>query len=208
MYYQHAMTENQNTKTALRRSMRLARALLSSNEQTEKIQQLTHIVIQLPIFIESQHIAAYWPNDSEISALDILMTADKMRKSCYLPKLNPSPIVQMAFIEYHPKDQLIANHLGILEPVLDTRKSISPESLDLVLVPLVAFDKHGQRLGMGKGYYDHTFAFRQNHSQKKPFLLGIAYDLQEAPKLPSNAWDVLLDGIATETRYIDFRNTQ
>lgn len=207
LHYHHAMTENQNTKTALRHSMRLARALLSSNEQTEKVQQLTRIVLQLPIFIESQHIAAYWPNDSEISSLDILITADKMGKSCYLPKLNPSPIVQMAFIEYYPKDELMTNHLGILEPVPNARKSISPESLDLVLVPLVAFDKQGQRLGMGKGYYDHTFAFRQNHPQTKPFLLGIAYDLQEMPKLPSNTWDVFLDGIATETQYIDLRNS-
>ena len=200
------MTENQNTKTAIRRSIRLERAKLSIKQQAEKAHQLLCIIVQLPEFIHSQYLAAYWPNDSEINPLGILATAHEMGKSCYLPKLDPDPMAHMQFVEYHPGDSLTANHLGILEPSLEHRKSIAPKSLDLVLVPLVAFDKKGRRLGMGKGYYDHTFAFHKTDPNSKPFLLGIAYDLQKVSELPSEEWDIPLDGVATETHYIRLKD--
>ncbi|MBP9763941.1 MAG: 5-formyltetrahydrofolate cyclo-ligase [Gammaproteobacteria bacterium] len=200
------MTENQNTKAAIRRSIRLERAKLSIKQQAEKAHQLLCIIVQLPEFIHSQYLAAYWPNDSEINPLGILATAHEMGKSCYLPKLDPDPMAHMQFVEYHPGDSLTANHLGILEPSLRHRKSIAPKSLDLVLVPLVAFDKKGRRLGMGKGYYDHTFAFHKTDPNSKPFLLGIAYDLQKVSELPSEEWDIPLDGVATETHYIRLKD--
>jgi 5-formyltetrahydrofolate cyclo-ligase len=200
------MTKIHNTKADIRRSIRLERAKLPLNEQAEKAHQLQHIIVQLPEFIHSQCFAAYWPNDSEINPLGILAAAHKMGKSSYLPRLAPDPLVHMQFIEYHPGDYLTANHLGILEPSLEHRKRIAPKSLDLVLVPLVAFDKKGQRLGMGKGYYDRTFAFHKATPNAKPFLLGVAYDLQRISELPSEAWDIPLDGVATETQFFNFKD--
>lgn len=198
-------TNSQNTKAVIRHSIRLERARLSVKEQTEKANQLMRIVAQLPVFIHSQHLAAYWPNDNEINPLGILVTARTMGKSCYLPRLNSSPIVHMQFIEYDPHDSLVANHLGILEPSPERKKNIDPKSLDLVLVPLVAFDNKGQRLGMGKGYYDRTFAFHQANRNSKLFLLGLAYDLQKVSELPCETWDVPLDGVVTETQFIHFK---
>jgi len=200
------MAETQDAKAATRYSIRLARAQVSPKEQIEKAQQLMRIVIQLPEFMGSQHIAAYWPNDGEINPLSILATAHEMKKSCYLPKLGPAPTIQMQFMAYLPGDYLTANRLGILEPSLIDRKTIPADALDLTLVPLIAFDEKGQRLGMGKGYYDHTFAFRKNDSKAKPFLLGLAYDLQKVSQVPSEKWDIPLDGIATETGYINFKD--
>jgi 5-formyltetrahydrofolate cyclo-ligase len=204
--YYLIMLENQNTKAAIRRSMRLERAKLPLNEQAKKARQLMRIIVQLPKFIHSQCLAAYWPNDSEINPLGILAVAHEMGKSCYLPRLTPDPIVHMQFMEYHPGDCLTANHLGILEPSLENRKSIPPKSLDVVLVPLVAFDKKGHRLGMGKGYYDYTFAFHKTDPNPQPFLLGIAYDLQRVSELPAEEWDIPLDGVATETQYINLKD--
>lgn len=200
------MKENQNTKSAIRKSVRLERAKLSSEEQAKKAHQLMNIVIQLPEFIHCQHIAAYWPNDGEINPLPILAKAHVMGKFCYLPTLLPNVTPQLQFVEYQSEDPLTLNRLGILEPMLNDRKIISAESLDLALVPLIAFDKKGGRLGMGKGYYDCTFAFHKTDPNSKPFLLGIAYDLQRVSDLPLEAWDVPLDGVVTETYYIDFRN--
>lgn len=205
------MKKNQNTKAAIRQSIRLERAKLSFEEQREKAKKLTAIVTQLSKFLNSQHIAAYWPNDGEISPLYILAAAEKIGKSCYLPRLDSSSsILQMQFVEYHSGDHLTHNFLGILEPALlnGNRKSISAELLDLVLVPLVAFDGKGQRLGMGKGYYDHTFSFLKTNLnlKQKPFLLGVAYDLQRVLKLPSEAWDIPLDSIATESYYLDLED--
>ena len=78
-------------------------------------------------------------------------------------------------------------------------KVIQPEKLELVLVPLVAFDKQGNRLGMGSGYYDSTFAFLQNQKRPtKPYLLGLAYEWQCCDSTFTEAWDIKLDAVATE----------
>jgi 5-formyltetrahydrofolate cyclo-ligase len=198
------MKHNQNTKATIRHAMRLKRSQISPKEQTEKADQLMQIVVQLPVFIQSEHIAAYWPYDGELNPLPILAEAHAMEKSCYLPKLAPTPTVQMQFVEYQPGDPLSTNALGILEPILDAKKTLSAALLDLVLVPLVAFDQTGQSLGMGKGYYDRAFDFLKTNPRSKPFFLGIAYDLQQCLDLPADTWDIRLHAIATETSYMDF----
>jgi 5-formyltetrahydrofolate cyclo-ligase len=85
------------------------------------------------------------------------------------------------------------------------RQRIQPLALDLVLTPLVGFDHKGNRLGMGGGYYDRSFAFllrRQNW--KKPRLVGLAYDFQQLDKLPAKNWDVPLTAVATDTHWHSF----
>ncbi len=71
-------------------------------------------------------------------------------------------------------------------------------SLDVVLVPLVAFDDQCNRLGMGGGYYDTTFA-RRDPSGRRPALIGVAHDCQRVSRLATEVWDVALDAIATPT---------
>ncbi|MGD8594123.1 MAG: 5-formyltetrahydrofolate cyclo-ligase, partial [Gammaproteobacteria bacterium] len=75
--------------------------------------------------------------------------------------------------------------------------------LNLVLTPLVAFDARGNRLGMGGGYYDRTFAYlRHQHRWRRPRLAGIAYDFQQVDRLERSSWDVPLSTIATPRKYI------
>jgi 5-formyltetrahydrofolate cyclo-ligase len=107
----------------------------------------------------------------------------------------------MAFFSYYPGDLLIKNHYGILEPDPKNSKICSPENLDLVLVPLLAFDNQHNRLGMGGGYYDKTFAFLKNSKNletkipSKPYLLGLAYSFQYQTKLPLESWDIPIDDV-------------
>ena len=104
-----------------------------------------------------------------------------------------------ASVAYNPDDTLTPNRFGILEPTLEGNRLIPARNLDLVLVPLVAFDRTGKRLGMGKGYYDQTFAFlKQENTRKMPHLIGLAYGFQEIADLPMDDWDIPLYGIATE----------
>jgi len=78
-------------------------------------------------------------------------------------------------------------------------RQFKPHALDLILLPLVAFDKSGHRLGMGGGYYDRTLAFLAHRRLwRKPHLLGTAYQFQQLETLPTQPWDIPLDGIATE----------
>ena len=111
----------------------------------------------------------------------------------------------MLFMRYTGTELLRPNRWGIKEPILKLQHCLKPEQLDLVLLPLVAFDMEGHRLGMGKGYYDRAFAFRCQ-TTGKPFLLGLAHECQLSGQLlPVAAWDVDLDAVATAFRIYRFR---
>jgi len=99
------------------------------------------------------------------------------------------------FIHIHPKTVLSKNRFGILEPS-PSLVSFSPQCLDIVLVPLVAFDEEGHRLGMGGGFYDKTFSFRKDKAV--PRLIGLAYSIQKGKHLPQSLFDITLDEVITE----------
>ena len=91
------------------------------------------------------------------------------------------------------------NRFGIPEPLQG--KVCPPRVLSLVLLPLVAFDTGGNRLGMGKGYYDHTFAFLRCSQRRRPVLLGLAHECQRVDALDTASWDVPLQAIVTDVAW-------
>ena len=93
--------------------------------------------------------------------------------------------------------------IGIPEPACSPVNWLRPWQLDLMLLPLVAFDGNGNRLGMGGGFYDRSLAYRQSRTRSlKPKLIGLAHELQHEQQLAANSWDIPLDIIATEERVI------
>ena len=197
-------SENFYVKEALRRPLLAKRKNMPHALQQQKAAALLNHLLTLPPFITSQHIAGYWPMKGEMSPLPILVKALLAQKKWYLPIIEPIAVKQLLFVEYQKDDPLTTNRFGFLEP--SKQEAFFPAAkLDLVLVPLVAFDRFGQRLGMGKGYYDYTFAFLRNSANstlKKPYLLGLAYDNQETETIPTDEWDIPLNGILTESRYL------
>ena len=99
-----------------------------------------------------------------------------------------------------PRRRVEANRFGIPESI--AAELLEATSLDVVLLPVVAFDRLGHRLGTGGGYYDRTFAFRQG-SSSPPLLIGIAYAFQEVDAIEVAAWDVDLDWVVTEREAIE-----
>ena len=103
----------------------------------------------------------------------------------------------MRFAPWSLRAELAPNFFGILEP--QDLRTIDARRLDLVLTPLVGFDSHGTRLGVGRGYYDRCFRFLGNRRLwRRPKLLGVAYELQHVPELEVEPWDVPLWGAVTE----------
>ncbi len=197
------MEDNPSLKQHLRQTLRLHRVQLSPEKKEISSQSLLSIINKIPQYLEGQYFAAYWPHGGEISPIPILLQAHAQGKTCYLPKLEMEPTPKLTFIEYEPDDPLLPNRYGIFEPQLEDRPSIAAADLDIVLTPLVAFDETGHRLGMGVGYYDRTFSFLlDNQRPSKPFLLGLAYDWQCVDNLPKDSWDIPLNGIVTDKRYI------
>lgn len=189
----------------LRQSLIQKRRALSNATQQLAALHLTAHLTQTHLFSHSLHIATYLAHQGEMNPMALLQNAWSSGKNCYLPVLAPQPTNTLSFVRYAPNDRLIENRYHILEPIPNAEKTIAITDLDLVLVPLVAFDLQGNRLGMGAGYYDRTFAALQRLSRpSKPYLLGLAYSWQQVDELQTESWDVKLDGIATEEKFYSF----
>lgn len=144
----------------------------------------------------SRRLAFTLAYDGEIDPGLLLKEAQRRGKECYLPVLNPLDENRLLFKRWQRGRALQKNHYGIGEP---RRGSVCPpKALDLVMMPLVAFDDDCNRLGMGKGFYDRTFAFLHKAARQRPRLLGLAHECQHVEKLDVAPWDVPLDGVATD----------
>jgi len=187
-------------RKSLRFSMRDRRRALSVEEQREASLALSEHLAAHRLFHLAQRIAFYLPNDGEIDLGYLIEYAWQQNKHCYLPVLGPRNGRRMWFLPYRSDTQLTPNRFGIPEPIHSRRDRLfSPMSLDLVLMPLVAFDHAGNRVGMGGGFYDRTFGFRRYRRHwQRPWLLGTAYEFQQVEQIDGAAWDVPLDGIVTE----------
>lgn len=187
-------------RKTLRFEMRDRRRSLTTDQQHQASLALSNHLTAQRLFHLAHRVAFYLPNDGEIDLQRLLEYAWASNKHCYLPVLGPRNGRRMWFLPVYPDTPLIPNRFGIPEPVHSKRDRLfSPMSLDLVLMPLVAFDRDGNRVGMGGGFYDRTFGFR--HYRRRwcqPRLLGVAYQFQQVDQIDSAAWDVPLDGIATE----------
>jgi len=146
-------------------------------------------------------VAGYWPVCGELP-LDALVR--RLPEACryHLPQLSANG--RLRFAPWRPGDALECNRYGIPEPVRAISRSLEPERLDLVLVPLLAFDRRGHRLGMGAGWYDRSFEVR-HAAAPPPLLVGVAYRFQEIAKVPEQPQDVALDFVATEDELIRCR---
>lgn len=147
------------------------------------------------LFQESRHIACYYAYGNEFATIPMIEAIWAADKICYLPVLAESKTLH--FMQYNQHDELQPNQHLIQEPV-SNQHVIHPEKLDLVIVPLLAFDDHGNRVGTGGGYYDRTFAFMYTHPAKAPFLLGLGYSFQESTEIQAEPWDIKLNGVLTE----------
>lgn len=184
--------------SAYRKKIRSIRRQLDPDQQYKAACQLSKRLASSLLFIRSKHIAFYLPNDGEIDPTLLMERAWQQKKICYLPVLAPLD-KKLLFVSYNRDDELRFNQFGIPEPLLQSHKTRAAWALDLVITPLVAFDLQGNRLGMGGGYYDRTFAFMQGTSKpKKPKLLGAAHAFQQCEALPRQAWDIPLTAIFTD----------
>jgi 5-formyltetrahydrofolate cyclo-ligase len=182
----------------LRQEMRRRRQALSAAMQNHFSVTICQNLITTPVFQRSQKIACYYPQNGEVDILQLKKLYPQ--KKYYLPILNPDGTNSLVFGLYSDNSVLIKNKYDIPEPDASAVPLISPEDLDLVIVPLVLFDTHCNRVGMGAGFYDRTFAFKTAAPESKPYLLGVAYELQKIDSLPANPWDVQMNAIITEER--------
>ena len=139
-------------------------------------------------------IAGYYPSNFEVNILDLLSQACKKNFKVGFPVIKKD--YKIDFKCWIPNEPLYVNKYGILEP----KKQNITFKPDIILVPLVAFDRNLNRIGYGKGYYDR--ALKQLSSNKKILTIGMAFSFQEASIIPTNQYDYNLDCILTDRNLI------
>ncbi len=139
-------------------------------------------------------ISFYYPSSYELNILSILDIEYFKKFNFLLPIIEENNT--MNFYRWKKRDVLVLNKYGMLEP-LKSKKNVP----NIILVPLLAFDKRKHRLGYGKGFYDKFLSkYLKNH--KKILTIGIAFSFQKHHNLPIKSKDIKLDYILTEKGFI------
>ena len=189
--------DDRQLRQQLRRDMRRRRRALSPAEQRAASQRFANRLSSSLIFRRARHIGLYLAADGELDPLPALLGADNARRTLYLPVLPKHADAVLHFVRWTPGEALVANRFGIGEPAMRGRRLTPLWRLDLLLLPLVAFDIAGNRLGMGGGFYDRALAALPRQP-KRPHLAGVAHHFQKAETLPLAPWDQPLSEIITD----------
>lgn len=196
------MTDPRN---ALRSELRQTRRSIPARERVAAAEALAERLLSLPFLPGRGHVAGYWAMDGEISLHAWQLRLPRNYVYC-LPVLGcdagPDPAARpgpgrLCFAPWRPGQPLVTNRYGIPEPDVDPSALLGPEALALVVLPLVGFDAAGNRLGMGAGWYDRSFAFRRGRPAP-PWLVGAAFSTQRVEAIDRQDWDVPLDAVCTE----------
>ena len=184
-------------KNKIRKYVLQKRNAMSCDEKTAASKLVTCLVIQSQYFIEANKIGCYVSTNNEVETKYLNKAILESKKLLYLPKIKSNN--QMDFVACDKKTIYLKNKYGILESI--DNNIVNVKSIDLIIVPLVAFDSNRNRIGMGGGYYDRKFHYLKK-SDKKSTFLGIAFNCQFYEKIQSDSWDVSLTNIITETGFI------
>lgn len=181
-------------KRELRKHMRRSRRSLSIRQQQQAAQNLKRQLNQTSHFKFAKHIALYLASDGEVNTELAIQQAWQKGQVVYLPVLDPIRKGFLWFVEYSPTSRMRTNRFGIAEPDPKYNRRVKSRFLQVVAFPLVAFDAHGNRLGMGGGFYDRSFEFCRKPGVK-PKLFGFAHQCQQVESLPTEPWDIQLAGV-------------
>jgi 5-formyltetrahydrofolate cyclo-ligase len=177
-------------KQRLRAEMR-ARRMTQTRDHALAFKQLADVFNTEVKLAPNSVIAAYYAFRHE---MDPALLVDSLRAQGH-PIALPAIVgkqMPLTFRLYAPGDTLVANPIDVLEPLPDA-PAVEP---DVLLVPLLAFDRHLNRLGYGGGFYDRTLAALR--ARKNLRAIGIAYHMQEVAEVPVGPLDIRLDAVVTE----------
>ena len=179
-------------KDEIRRRVRAQKSMLSEYERRQAADDVFEQLEQLAAFIMSEHILMYHSLPDELSTHSFL---DKWHgsKHFYLPRVNG---VNLDILPYEQTSlQLGAFHIE--EPQGD--ETVSIDDIEMVVVPAMAYDRQGNRVGRGKGYYDRLLA------DSKAIKIGVAYDCQLVDEIDTDSFDQPVDIVITQSRTYKIR---
>lgn len=192
----------QQQKKVLRSSMRARRRELPADLRIQYNVSLNDILLRRLLQLPPCLVAAYLAFDGEP---DLAASFGPLREAGFqlaLPFIEKQgPASRMIFRHWQSDDVLSKNSMGFAEPALG--EELPPSDMGVILMPLVAWDSNGARLGMGAGYYDKALESLAN--QPVPLRIGIAFDVQRCSEIPTDPHDVPLHELISNSQRFTFR---
>ncbi|MBT0727863.1 5-formyltetrahydrofolate cyclo-ligase [Rosenbergiella australiborealis] len=192
-------------RQSLRQHIRRLRCSLSEPQQFAAGQQLAEHAILFSPIQQAQHIALFMSMDGEINTRPLIARLWHLGKSVYLPRINPHQPTTLLFQRFTPQTTLVKHRFGMMEPEENCDECRPFTDLDVVIVPLVAFDSDGQRLGMGGGFYDRLLV---NWQEAGVLPIGVAHNCQHQDTLPIQPWDIPLPAVITPNKLWQWGNKE
>ena len=187
----------------LRQQLRKQRRALPQRIRQQAGRKVAQHLRRQAVFWQARHIGIYLSAFGEVPTQAIIKLGLKQKKNIYLPQIrNFDQKLQWVRVNHQQwqNRRFSIHRLGMHEP---RQRGMSVNRLDLLIMPLLAFDQHGSRVGMGGGYYDRTL-----WKKHKAYRLGLAYDFQQAERLERQSWDQPLDAVLTPSGFSSFRSTK
>lgn len=197
----HEISHNGDGRALLRARMAVRRNELEAKQRIAAASGVLHALENLPEFMTDANVAGYWAVRGELPLNLVVASLARREQHYFLPVLGARR--QLHFAEYSTGTAVTHNRFGIPEPAIPAERRLTPRDMDVILLPLLAFDRQGHRLGTGGGWYDASLAFlRTQPRPAAPLLVGIGYAFQEVESIPAESWDVDLDYVATDSELI------
>ncbi len=209
---QHVLPDRVMDVPALRKAMRRQRIALSPYHHRQAADQVLCHLRHQPVWLGAHKVGLYLDAFGEVPTHRLIAHCFAMHKSVYLPVVRhegqPLRWARVSRRQWQSR-RLTRHYFGMHQPFM--QRGVVVRDFDCVVMPLLAVDHAGHRLGMGGGFYDRTFAYTFQQSLKRkginhhqPFRIGLAYDFQRVTELPANPWDVALHALLTPTGYLRF----
>lgn len=187
----------------LRKNLRKQRRAVNPFQQKQSEQAVLNLLIRIPEFQQAHKIGLYLHAFGEIHTHKIMEYCFAQGKAVFLPMIcNMNQRLAWVQISQHQyRSKRFSHHpLGMKEPM--AARGLHVSKLDVLIMPLLACDDTGTRIGMGGGFYDKTLAT----AAKRPYRLGLAHDFQLLHcNIQREAWDQPLDGLLTPQHFLRFK---
>ena len=191
---------DKKTRQLVRNELRQQRCAIPEQTRIEFDQNIRQNLLNLINDRQIRRIAGFWPFNGEPDLVPLFKQLMETGCDLALPVISSTQKGLMEFCQWQADTRLVKNRFDIPEP--QGNPPLNPEDFDLMIIPLVAYDRFGNRLGMGAGYYDrHLEPLRDRLS---PMRVGVGYSLQEMKLIDENVWDIPLHGVVNERGCVTF----
>ncbi|AHG60364.1 5-formyltetrahydrofolate cyclo-ligase [Buchnera aphidicola] len=191
------LTKFLKNRKNIRKYMRFMRQSLTITQKYNESIKISKVACNCSFIYNAKNIAVFLPFDGEINTYPFIKKLWLNKKKVFLPVINSIKNKKLSFVRFSSYSILYRNQYNIFEPFFSAKDIISISNLDVVIVPLVAFDKQGSRLGMGGGFYDVCL---KDWKKEKFFPIGFSYDFQLVNNIPQQHWDISLPIILTPNK--------